>query len=654
MVSTTTPLMRRLCAAVAVAALASILAAPTATSADPGAGQGQDQKVAEQQAALVVAEDKRLDYVRAVAGVARLQYTLKAAAKAAGGTVTSSANPWKQPFRVNTGGGYTLVLTPQPRPYGVADLLVLAPRTFVRQRDGSYLLSENLYVDSGAQLNLSGPGLVIRLSSSVQGFVSIVSFGGVLAFSGTPRAPAIITSWDPRTSQPDTDVSDGRAYIRAIGGRFTMTYINLADLGFWSGRTGGLSLTGTDRPNKGSVADAQGGVGGTGSANVTTLPAGPNNEPTGQFTVPGLSYVSGEVSHATITGDAFGFFASSANGISITDTTVEHSLVDGIVMHRFVVNAQIKRVAARDNGNDGFVLARATQQVEITNSTADHNGRNGITLNGQPLARAASASGESVASYGSNSISGCVITANARYGIDIIGGLNVTVDNNDIEDGDMGIVARRGTDTVAITNNTIRGQRRQGISVRDGVVHAIVSNNTVQGVESSIYVRNSMASVTGNKVHNGTNHGIELVGNVKGSTVTKNTVDGIGPSAIDTQRSQGDVSIRDNDTAGWFDTRNFFAKVRHYASPMTLLWVSIGLLILLAALKRTNRRRRRAAVGRNDLLHPYADKMPLVTKISLQFTTPHPPAQVHVPRHAMVEDAALVIEPTHLLPLVAE
>jgi hypothetical protein len=651
MVRTTKQGRRRLCAVVAVATLASVLAA-SAASADPGGGQGQrqgqDEKAAEQQAALVVAEDKRLDFIRAVAGVARLQYTLQSAAKAAaaGAKATSSPNPWKQPFRVNTGSGYTLVLTPQPRPYGLADLLWLAPRTFVRQRDGSYLLSENLYIDNGAQLNLSRPGLVLRLSSSVTGFVSIVSFGGVLTLGGTERAPATITSWDPRTSQPDTDVSDGRAYIRAIGGRIAMTYTKLSDLGFWSGRTGGLSLTGTDRPNKGSVAGAQGSPPGAGSANVTTLPAGPINEPTGQFTVPGLSYVSGEISHSAITGDAFGFFASSANGISITDTTVEHSLVDGVVMHRFVVNARIDRVTARDNGNDGFVLARATQQVEITNSTADHNGRNGITLNGQPLAKAASASGESIVSYGSNSIAGCVITANGRYGIEIVGGLNVTVDNNRVEDGDMGIVARRGTDTVAITHNTIRGQRRQGISVRDGVVHATISNNIVQEAESSIYVRNSVVSVTGNQVHESTNHGIELVGDVNGSSVTHNTVDGIGPSAIDTQRAQGDISDHDNDTSAWFDTRSFFAKIRHYAGPMTLLWASIGLLILLSALKRTNRRRRRAAVGRNDLLHPYADKMPLLTKISQEIITPHPPVRVQVPvGREIVGDAALLIEP---------
>jgi parallel beta-helix repeat protein len=638
--------------AVSVSAMASMPAA----SADPG-GQGQNQavdKAAEQQAALVVAEDKRLNQIRAVAAVAGLQWAAKkppiTKAKA-----PLPTNPWKQSFRINTGSGYTLILMQQPNPYTLADLLRLAPQTFVRQPDGSYLLTENLYLNNGAQLDLSNPGLIIRMASSVKGFVSIVSFGGVLTLGGTEKAPATITSWDPRTGQPDTDVSDGRAYIRAIGGRLLLAYTTLSHLGFWSGRTGGLSLTGTDRPNKGSITNDPNANPPAGSTNVTTQPPGPITKPSNQFSVPGLSYVSGQISHSTITGDAFGFFASSANGISITDTTIEHSLVDGVVMHRFVTNAHIDHVTSRDNGNDGFVLARATQQVQVTNSTADHNGRNGLTLSGQPLAKGASASGESTANYGSNSVSDCVITANGRYGIDMVGGLHITVQNNRVEGGDMGIVARRGVDTVTIAKNTLRGQRRQGISLRDGVIGGKITNNTVQGVDSSIYMRDSIAAVTDNKVQDSTNHGISLVGNVTGSVVTNNVVDGIGPSAVDTQRAHGDFISKDNDTTRWFDTRSFWAQFRHYASPMTLLWATIVLLILFSALKRSNRRRRRAAVGRNAILHPYADKVPLAARVSREIIAPHMPVLARVPAARASEDRTVsTIGDTQYLPVVVE
>ncbi|MEB0284855.1 hypothetical protein QN347_20550, partial [Sphingomonas sp. 10B4] len=48
---------------------------------------------------------------------------------------------------------------------------------------------------------------------------------------------------------PDTITSDGRAYIRAIGGHTDLTHAHIANLGFWGGNTGGLAFTGTDPSN---------------------------------------------------------------------------------------------------------------------------------------------------------------------------------------------------------------------------------------------------------------------------------------------------------------------------------------------------------------------------------------------------------------------
>lgn len=621
-----------------LAAAAYVLPSATAATAGP---DNRDLKDSERQAALVVAEDKRLDQIRAVTAVEGLRWTyqakvnelenqLRRSRNSPSSKAPLATNPWQQPFRVNTGAGYTLVLTQQPDPYTLADLIRLAPQTLVRQRDGAYLLTESLYLSSGAQLTLSDPGgLVIRMASTVEGFVSIVSFGGVLTLAGTSQSPLKITSWNGRTNKPDTDVTDGRAYIRAIGGQLSMTNAAMSDLGFWSGRTGGLSLTGTDRPDLGAIADepAAEATPTPGGNVVATQPSGKLTEPDDQFTVPVLPYVSGRISHSTITGDAFGFFASAAHGVSITDTTVEKSLADGVVLHRSVTNADIERVISRYNGGDGFVLARAAQQVQVSDSIAERNGRNGFTLNGQPLADGPSASGEPTAMYGSNSISNCIARVNGRYGIEIAGGLNVVVRNNHVEDGDMGIVARGAADTVTIADNTITRARRQGISVRDWVTGATITGNVVRDVDNSIYIRDSAAAVRGNTVSGGTNHGISLVGNVNGAVVASNVVNGNGPAAIDTQRARGSVNLKDNRISGWFDTRSFWAKVRRYASPMTLLWIAIVLLILVSGAQRINRRRRHKPIGRNGILHPYADKMPLAAKVVREVTADATPVR---------------------------
>ncbi|WP_432830010.1 right-handed parallel beta-helix repeat-containing protein [Dactylosporangium sp. CA-092794] len=610
---------RRVLAGLLLAVLAGTLTLPGAAGADPTSpGTTSDDPAdatARREAALVDYEDARLNQVRAVATVAAMQ-----------GGLT-----WSKPYRLDTGGGYTLVLTQRGTPYQIADLLQLAPQTFVRQNDGAYMLTENIYLSNGAKLNLTNPGgLTLRLVSNSNGFVSIVSFGGELSIAGTPQAPTTITSWDPRTNQPDTDVQDGRAYIRAIGGQFTMSYTTVANLGFWSGRTGGLSLTGTERPDAGQVSspehltkderhqakdDRLAGQNGDGPAkssdpptagSVTAQPSGPLTSPDSRFTTPGLSYVSVNISHSTMTGNEFGLFISSAQGITITDTVVEKSLSSGLVMHRGASSAVIERTVSRGNGGDGFVMSRATQEVRISGATSQDNGGNGFTVNGEALAEGPSASGESTATYGANSISNSVAQNNKHYGIEVLGGIDIGVQNNRVVGSDMGIVARQGGSRIAITGNQLSGQKRQGIAVRDGVTDSAVTGNVITGAQTAVYVRASVVEVRGNTIQSAKNHGITMVGKVDGSTIAFNVVGGVGPSALDLARSGGDLDVTENQTFAWYDTSSFWVKFRHYASPMTLLWAGIFLLILFAAVKGGARRR----IAK---FHPYADKRPLVS-----------------------------------------
>lgn len=593
--------LRMLRGGAAVLSLAAGLLFASAAGAPAADGDDKPQvnaTDAENETALVAAEDHRLDQVRAVAAVAPLK-----------------GGQWKAPYRLDTGSGYTLVLTQRSNAYTVSDLLELAPQTFVREQDGSYLLTENIYLNAGAKLKLSNPGgLTLRMASSNKGFVSIVSFGGRLTLEGTPQAPMRIVSWDDKKNKPDTDVRDGRAYMRAIGGQFSMTYAKVSDLGFWSGRTGGLSLTGTDRPDTGNIKDSTVTPGSkAGSNGVVAQPSGSLATPDTRFSVPSLSYVSAEIGHSTVTGNAYGLFISGANGVSISDSTVQGSLEHGVVLHRFVTNAVVERTVSKDNGGDGFVLARATEQVRVSGSTAKGNGGNGFTLSGRPLASGPSASGESISSYGSNSVSDSTATDNGRYGIEIFGGMDVGVQNNRVEGGDMGIVARKDATKVAITGNHLSGQSRQGISVRDGVTAATITGNIVESTDTGIYVRDSVGEVRGNTVQDGTNHGISLVGAVDKSLVSYNVISGVGPSAVDTTRAHGGITVKQNQTFAWHDTSSFWIKFRHYASPMTLLWAGMLLLILFsAALGRRQSRRGRRRGGRGVLgFHPYEDKRPL-------------------------------------------
>lgn len=616
----------------AVAALA-VLVGPGATvAAADGSGTSGPvapapvlkPSTAAKESAVLAAEDRRLSQIRSVVSVAPLH-----------------GDSWKSPYRLATASGYTLVLTARKAPYTVADLLQLAPQTFVRQADGSYLLLESLYVDNGAKLSLTAPGgLTLRMASNVNGFVSIVTFGGSLSMVGSLQQPLKITSWDARTAKPDTDPTDGRAYIRAIGGQFTMEHVEASDLGFWSGRTGGISLTGTDRPDTGSTQgpapyvsvhgkvarqesksaaklekgkDVAKSTDDLGTSGVASLPAGSIATPSSQFDVGGLSYVSATISDSTITGDAYGLFVSSANGVQITGTKISDSLVDGLVLYRFATQVVLEKVVSSRNHGDGFVLARAAQEIRISGSTANQNSGNGFTVNGQPLATGPSASGGPVGSYGNNTIANSTAGNNGHYGVEVLGGMNINIDNNAVIGNTMGIVVRSDSEKVSLVGNVLSAQQREGISIRDGNTGGTVSGNIVTGAETGIYLRDSTAEVTGNTVKGAALHAVTLVGKDTGSRVSDNVLSGVGTSAVSSSRSSGSHVVSGNDTIGWHDTTPLLTRALRLLHPTTLVWIGVFSLIVLAGVKgRTTRRQHTSGSSRALLAGlPYQDKTPL-------------------------------------------
>ncbi|MFV2212383.1 nitrous oxide reductase family maturation protein NosD [Actinomadura sp. LOL_016] len=577
-----------------------------------GAQQGAQQRAgqpageANPQAALVDQEDQRILQIRSVL-TAILQI---------GGQATGQ---WKQPQIFGSSHGKTLVLPNVGQAYTVADLAKYGGKYFKRLPDGSYLLGIPVYVADGAELSLKnadGP-LVLRMGSLPGAFASIVSFGGKISIEGTEQNPVQITSWDPRTNRPDTETADGRAYLRAVGGEFHAKHAKVSHLGFWSGRTGGIALTGTDRPQseyKRYTKEERhqrkeerlegnknrGGGGGPGDIEI--------QEPGGTAThVPAADLVTGSIDNATITGNAFGLFVSGSNQSQITNNRIENSLVDGLVMHRFAKNANIANTTVTGSRGDGFVLARATEKIRVTNSTAEGNGHNGFTVNGAALAEGPSASGESLQTFGGSSISNSVARSNGHYGIELLGGHKLSVQSSKIIGGDMGIVVREGATEVQISGNQLTEQVRQGISVRDGVADASLAGNTIVGARTGIYLRDSSGKLTGNVIKGATAHGITFLGDADGSEVRNNSLAGRGTSAVSTSRSSGDIAEDDNNTDGWTDTASLWMKARRYLTPMNMIWAGVFLMVLFSMLRARNGGLRIGRAGH----HPYELQQPM-------------------------------------------
>jgi hypothetical protein len=498
----------------------------------------------------------------------------------------------------------------------VADLSALLPQAFVRQPDGAYVLSENVVVLAGATLSLVAPdgtdGLDIRLESGRNYFVSIVALGGSLTLSGSDAADLRLTSWNSEAGAVDTETADGRAYIRVLGGHASLAHARISSLGFWSGNTGGLSLTGTDE-----VGTFQGGP--------PTPPPAIDASATGARVLPeealaawtdraeqNYSVVTAGIDDVTLDGNAFGLFVSNARDIAIEDTVISRSLVDGLVLHRGVTDTTITRTWSSDNAVDGFMVGSSTTRILLKDVTAKGNVRNGISLDGRPLADGPNAVGTATRAYGGNRVTESTVQGNGRYGIELSGGTNLDVENNFIAENEVGVVVNHGATGVGISRNEFRNQRQQAVSIRDELASASVSRNTIRGGDTGIYVRNATAEVTANVLESISNHGITLVGDVSATSVEGNTVSGDGTTPIAAEGSTGAL-VTDNNLLGWAPAYTVEKAVNSIFQPLTLIWVLLAALLLVTAVTRQKRAER--------IRSPYAERVPLMS-LSRGFITP--------------------------------
>jgi len=557
----------------------------------------------EQESRLVQAEAERLVYVRTVAPSAQF---------------TEGFAPG--PFRLRTGTGFTLVLPAREQAYTLEELAGFAPDTLVRQGEGTYLLGENVAVLAGATLDIrsndDAVGLSLRLASDEHGFATIVGLGGSISVTGTEQHPVQISSWNARIGAVDVRTADGRAYLRAVGGSATFSHVSVSDLGFWSGATGGLSLTGTDDGIDDGIDDGTddgtddgdtAAAPGTPVAPVEASPApggAPLLQPRATTTAAEpVTAVTASLDSVLLAGNAFGLFVTRAAGVTIRDSEVRDSLVDGLVLHRAVTGSRVIGTTSHNNAVDGIRVSRSSTGNVFAEVVSAGNGRNGMFLDGQPLASGPSSAGTVPRSAGDNRVLDSTVRDNARYGIVISGGAGVVVAGSRIESGESGIVVDKAADAVELTGNTLRSQRDQAIALRDDVAEAVVSGNTISNVPTGIYVRNAGAVLSANELRHVSNHGVTLVGRASGVAVTHNTVAGNGSIAVFTENARGGA-VAGNDLVGWQPAPSLETVVRSIFQPLTIVWILVGLAILVASLATASRRR-----GVID--HPYAERVPI-------------------------------------------
>jgi hypothetical protein len=510
---------RRLLVAVALIAAALVLphavgpdhsGVPLPARAQPAvaAGQTTSEADAERQHAALAEEDHRLL------------------------TLVGSIRPGSGPYVETVGGVDTLVLTAGGLAYGLPDLLALhAAET---QPDGAVLLNVNVLVAPGARLAIDAPASAVRLRSEKSGFVSLVAWKAGLSLAGAEGAPLRVTSWDPARQRVDSDVVDGRAYIRDVSGDMWIRNVHASDLGFWSGRTSGVAWTGSAR-----------------------------------------TVATGSIVGSTFSANHYGAFVSRGEDLRVTGSSFTANAVDGLSLHRSTAKATIRSSSARSNGRHGFSAGKGSEGLTFTDVTAAGNAAYGIYFDGTPLSKGGSVGGASLRSYGGIEIDGGLLRDNGKAALRVVDGHYVSVRGTWLMDNRDGIVLADTDAPTTVQGVVIAGGHRLGISVTGG--YADVSKNRVVGAQTAIRVRDATAAVTDNVVARATNHAVSLVGAAEGSALVGNTISGRGPSGLDTHRLDPDSSVKEarNDVRGWTQDRDDW---RYWATfipnhPMLLLWV---------------------------------------------------------------------------------
>ncbi|WP_028934759.1 right-handed parallel beta-helix repeat-containing protein [Pseudonocardia spinosispora] len=483
------------------------------------------------------------------------------------------------------GSAPTLVLPSRSAPYDLAALI--SAKAVVKQPDGGFLLVHNVLVTAGAQLNLAMPSGTLRMSSGPGGITSIIGFKSIMMIGGADHAPLTITSWDPTKNAPDTDASDGRAYIRDIGGRMDVHDTNTESLGFWSGRTGGLAWTGS-----------------------TAEPA------------------TGSARNVNCTGDHYGIFATRSSGLLINGAQVKNSVMDGIAVHGNSDGTQLWRVTSSNNARNGILVTQGAHNISMREVTTASNARNGIYLNGKPPATGPNAGGSTTAASAGFIVDGSTSRANSEHGILVNNANNAVLTKNMVSSNRDGVIVRGATQGLVLSENQISSPGGYAVALRDGSQGAVIDKNVISDAVTAVQLNNAVAKISGNEINGMTMHAVSIIGAGSGSSIVDNRLAGQGPSSVDVNRlvTLGVVSISGNDEKNWTVDRDNAQFLANYVRkhPLILLW-GLSLLLPLAARMYFKRRTKLRMLGQ----HPYGGQPSPVTSVSRT-----PPSSGAAPRPA--------------------
>jgi hypothetical protein len=384
----------------------------------------------------------------------------------------------------------TVVLAPkngQQWGYTVADLEALGA---IRVDDDRTLtLVRNVVVRRGAELDFYGGGTV-RMLSSAEGTTSIVVWGGTLGVFGGEDDPLAFTSWDEAAAAPDRDENDGRAYVRARDGVLVIGHAEFRDLGYWSGRTGGLAVTGTgdDRASAGIVS-------------------------------------------TKITGLHYGVFFSDTTQAGIQDTTIEDSTLTGVEVTNGASDTTIERTTITGSGGDGVSVSRQSTGTKVTDSTVDGSAGWGIRVDGSALAGGPTSGGYGLTPAKGFTLTGSHVRDSGEGGVRVISTDDTEIRGTEVDEARSAVLVEGPSKGLTVADADLSSSDLRGLDVSGRITDATVSDSRLAGRRIALELTGAAVIVRDNDLRVASGFAVELSEDAR-ADITGNTFHGVGQDVV--------------------------------------------------------------------------------------------------------------------------
>lgn len=450
----------------------------------------------------------------------------------------------------------TVVLAPkngQQWGYTVADLEALGA---VRVDDDRTLtLVRNVVVRRGAELDFYGGGTV-RMLSSAEGTTSVVVWGGILGVFGGENDPLTFTSWDEAAAAPDRDESDGRAYIRARDGVLAIGHAELRDLGYWSGRTGGLAVTGT-----------------------------------------GDDRASAAIVSTKITGLHYGVFFSDTTEAGIQDTTIEDSRLTGVEVTNGASDTTIERTTISGSGGDGVSVSRQSTGTKITDTTVDGSAGWGIRVDGSALADGPTSGGYGLTPAKGFTLTGSHVRNSREGGVRVISTDATEVRATDVDETRTAVLIEGPSTGLIVADADLTSSELRGLDITGRITGATVSDSRIAGRRIALELAGAAVVVRDNDMRVTSGFAVELAEEAR-ADITGNTFHGVGQDAVASWSGSRTMQA-DNDQTDWTFQWAWVGWMNEH--PMMWLWALVLLIPAIGAPVLWRRRREHQKL--RQLLH---------------------------------------------------